>query len=56
MRILTKEKQEEFTKRLEQGIELGEQRSKLKIARKLQAQRMSTELIEQLTDIALLHS
>ena len=37
---------------LEQGIELGEHRGKLEIARKLQAQGISIELIEQLTGLS----
>jgi predicted transposase/invertase (TIGR01784 family) len=42
------EKQEEFVK----GIELGEQRGKQEIARKLQAQGMPLDLIEQLTGLS----
>jgi len=53
---LQQEKQEVFEKGLEQGIEkgieLGEQRGKLEIVRKLQAQGMSIELIEQVTGLS----
>lgn len=37
---------------MQQGMELGEHRGKLEIARKLQAQGMSIELIEQLTGLS----
>ena len=53
---IKKEKQEEFQKGIEQGIGLGEQRGamkeKLEIARKLQAQGMAVELVEQLTGLS----
>ncbi len=65
---INKEKQEEFQKGIEQGIELGvqqgieqgiglgeqrgEMRGRLEIARKLQAQGMAIELVEQLTGLS----